>query len=139
MNNIPQCSHHTMSSRVAYFINQYPTVSHSFIRREILALERQGVEVLRVAARGWDGELVDAEDLRERARTHYVLREGLWALPWAVVLTLLTAPARFISAFCLAIRMGRRAERPLPYHLVYLAEACRMLPLPGTVPPGFAR
>jgi len=24
--------------------------------------------------------------------------------------------------------MGRRAERPLPYHLVYLAEACRMLP-----------
>ena len=30
---------------IAYFINQYPKVSHSFIRREILALERQGVEV----------------------------------------------------------------------------------------------
>jgi hypothetical protein len=28
--------------RIAYFINQYPKVSHSFIRREILALERQG-------------------------------------------------------------------------------------------------
>jgi len=29
--------------RVAYLVNQYPKVSHSFIRREILALERQGV------------------------------------------------------------------------------------------------
>ena len=41
--------------RVAYLINQYPKVSHTFIRREILALERQGVTVMRVrAARlGW--------------------------------------------------------------------------------------
>lgn len=31
-----------ISMRIAYFINQYPKVSHSFIRREILALERQG-------------------------------------------------------------------------------------------------
>ena len=30
-----------MSLRVAYLTNQYPKVSHSFIRREILALERQ--------------------------------------------------------------------------------------------------
>lgn len=37
--------------RIAYFINQYPKVSHSFIRREILALERQGFEVQRIALR----------------------------------------------------------------------------------------
>ena len=42
----------SMPAPVAYLINQYPKVSHSFIRREILALERQGVAVLRVAARG---------------------------------------------------------------------------------------
>ena len=36
--------------RVAYLINQYPAVSHTFIRREILALERQGVEIMRVCA-----------------------------------------------------------------------------------------
>jgi len=35
--------------KLAYFVNQYPKVSHSFIRREILALERQGFEVLRIA------------------------------------------------------------------------------------------
>ena len=62
--------------RVAYLINQYPKVSHSFIRREILALERHGFEVLRIALRGWDLELVDPEDLQERTRTRYVLRDG---------------------------------------------------------------
>jgi predicted alpha/beta hydrolase len=60
--------------RIAYFINQYPKVSHTFIRREILALERQGFDVLRIALRGWDAELVDAEDVRERDHTRYVLQ-----------------------------------------------------------------
>ena len=48
--------------KIAYFVNQYPKVSHSFIRREILAVERQGLEVLRIALRGWDGPLPDEED-----------------------------------------------------------------------------
>ncbi|MGA7750616.1 MAG: glycosyltransferase family 4 protein [Gallionella sp.] len=117
-----------MPSRIAYVINQYPKVSHTFIRREILALERQGFSVLRVALRGWDAELADEEDRRERTHTHYVLQEGAFVLVWAVSLTLLTTPGRFLSAFVLAIRMARGAERPLPYHLVYLAEACRILP-----------
>lgn len=117
-----------MSSRIAYFINQYPKVSHSFIRREIIALERQGFDIQRVALRGWDGELLDEEDRQERARTRYVLQDGLLPLLWALLRTLLVAPGRFLSTLALTIRMGWRAERPLPYHLIYLAEACRMLP-----------
>ncbi len=38
--------------RVTYFTNQYPKVSHSFICRKILALERQGVEVVRACSEG---------------------------------------------------------------------------------------
>lgn len=45
-----------MSSRIACFINQHPKVSHSFIRREILALERQGIEAQRIAFHGSAGE-----------------------------------------------------------------------------------
>lgn len=116
-----------MTSRIAYFVNQYPTVSHSFIRREILALERQGALVLRMAARGWDGELVDPQDLQERTRTRYVLKGAAWALPAAVLWALLTAPLRLLAALRLAVRMARHAERPLPYHLIYLAQACRAL------------
>jgi glycosyltransferase involved in cell wall biosynthesis len=117
-----------MSVQIAYLINQYPKVSHSFIRREILALERQGFHILRIALRGWDEQLVDADDLSERSRTRYVLREGVAALLPAVLRTALTAPAPFVRACVLAFHMGRRADRPLRYHFAYLAEACRILP-----------
>jgi colanic acid/amylovoran biosynthesis glycosyltransferase len=114
--------------RVAYLVNQYPKVSHSFIRREILALERHGLEVLRIALRGWDDELVDLEDERERERTRYVLREGALPLLLAMTHMLFMRPARLMQALRLAWRMSRRAERPLPVHLIYLAEACRIEP-----------
>ena len=114
--------------RVAYLVNQYPMVSHVFIRREILALERRGVEVTRISLRAWDSELVDPEDQLERERTRYVLRDGVSALLLALTRMLLTRPAHLLRALALAWRMGRRAERPLPVHLAYLAEACRIEP-----------
>jgi len=114
-------------NQIAYFINQYPKVSHSFIRREILALERQGFDIFRIALRGWDAEVVDAEDKLERERTQYVLQSGVLGLIAPVIQTLIRFPVKFLSSLKLAIRMGIRADRAWPYHLVYLAEACRML------------
>ncbi|MFK0310285.1 glycosyltransferase [Pseudomonas sp. NPDC090233] len=113
--------------RIAYFINQYPKVSHSFIRREILALERQGIEVQRIALRGWDAELQDGDDLTERGRTQYVLQDGVRGLLKPVFHVLRAQPRRFFAALSLALRMGMRADRAWPYHLVYLAEACRVV------------
>lgn len=113
--------------RIAYFINQYPKVSHSFIRREILALERLEVEVQRIALRGWDADLQDAEDISERDKTRYVLQEGVKGLLKPVLQVLRSRPQRFFSTLWLALRMGLRADRAWPYHLVYLAEACRLL------------
>lgn len=117
-----------MTQRIAYFINQYPKVSHSFIRREILALERLGFEVQRIALRGWSESVVDPEDIAEKSRTQYVLQGGALALFWAALRTMLRAPLKFLKGLALAYRMSRHADRPLAYHLVYLAEACRMLP-----------
>ena len=114
--------------RLAYLVNQYPKVSHSFIRREINALERQGFEIQRIALRGWDAELVDAEDIEEQRRTRYVLQKGMLPLLGGLAKALLTSPVRFFSALMLALKMARRAERALPFHLIYLAEACRILP-----------
>lgn len=113
--------------RIAYFINQYPKVSHSFIRREILALERQGIEVQRIALRGWDGELQDSDDIAERSKTRYVLEDGVKGLLKPLLEVLRAQPRRFLSALWLALRMGRRADRSWPYHLIYLAEACRVV------------
>ena len=113
-----------MNLRVAYLVNQYPSVSHTFIRREILALERLGVVVQRVAIRGWDSPLVDDADLRERALSRYVLKNGMLGLVPAVVRTALGAPARFIAALRLAKRMAKGSDKSLAHHLAYLAEAC---------------
>jgi colanic acid/amylovoran biosynthesis glycosyltransferase len=115
-----------MNVRVAYFVNQYPKVSHTFIRREIAALERQGVTVDRIALRGWDAEVKDAQDVAERERTQYVLRGSLAGLAAAGLWRLVRHPARAWAALGLAWRMARRAERSLPWHLVYLLEACRV-------------
>lgn len=117
-----------MSLSVAYLVNQYPKVSHSFIRREILALERQGIDVLRIAIRGWDAPLVDEEDVRERAITRYVLQAGVSPLLAAALRVMVSRPRSFFPALGLALRMSRQADRSLPYHMIYLAEACRMLP-----------
>lgn len=112
--------------KLAYFVNRYPKVSHSFIRREILALERQGFEVERIALRGWDDALPDEEDRRERERTRYVLRQGVVGLLPPLCMTLLRHPVRLARAFRLAARMARDSDRPLPYHLIYVVEACRI-------------
>lgn len=113
--------------RVAYIVNQYPKVSHSFIRREILALERRGYEVTRIAFRGWDGDLADDEDALERTRTRYVLREGPLPLIFSFFQTLIARPVRLVKAIALAWRMAQHSDRPLVIHLIYLAEACRIL------------
>lgn len=114
--------------RIAYFINQYPKVSHSFIRREIQALEGLGLTVQRIALRGWDSELVDADDIREREQTQFVLEVGILSFLLCVLKVLSTRPLRFYSALMLALKMGWHAERSLPYHLLYLAEACLIVP-----------
>ena len=113
---------------IAYFTNQYPKVSHSFIRREILALEAQGVQVHRFALRGWADAVADPADTQEQQRTRYVLRGGLGPLAVAALRVAASSPARFGQALWRALRVGWRADRPLPMHLVYLAEACQLLP-----------
>ena len=112
--------------QISYLINQYPKVSHSFIRREILALERQGFNVQRIALRGWNEHIVDLEDLTEQKKTHYILQQGLLSLAFALLKTFFTKPKSFFTTLILALKMADKSEKYLPYHLVYLAEACKL-------------
>ena len=113
--------------RIAYLVNQYPKVSHSFIRREIQALEALGCEVSRIAARGWKAELADPADIGEQRHTQYLLAAGWRGLMSAVFSALRSEPRLFVTALMKATQMGWRADRPLPVHWVYLAEACLAL------------
>jgi colanic acid/amylovoran biosynthesis glycosyltransferase len=111
---------------IAYLINQYPKVSHTFIRREIHALERKGISVMRLSVRGWNEPLVDKDDIKEREQTRYVLKAGALPLIVAFFRLFFSHPIRTLRAFGLELRLARQSERPLPVHMVYLAEACQI-------------
>lgn len=112
--------------KIAYILNTYPSPSHSFIRREIRALERRGVEVVRLAMRPHDGALSDAGDRAEAEATQHVLAQGLAALVWSVFLTGLQAPLRIWRALALALRCARGSEAGLLKHLIYFVEAAHV-------------
>ena len=110
--------------RIGYLVNQYPRTSHSFIRREIQALEALGDEVLRFSIRPVEEALVSEADRREESRTRVILQRGILGLAVAAVARALRRPAAFARALALAVRVGWRSERGLLRHLAYLAEAC---------------
>lgn len=111
---------------ISYLINQYPKVSHSFIRREILALERQGFHVQRIAQRGWRDTLVDAQDMSEREKTQYIVRQGIARMMLAAIAVAFAKPAVFFKTLALAFRLRKGSDTSLIYHLVYFLEACQM-------------
>jgi glycosyltransferase involved in cell wall biosynthesis len=112
--------------KVAYLVNQYPCVSHTFIRREIAALEALGVEVARLAIRPHTATLLDPADEAERVRTQTLLDLGVVGLLSAALRAAVRSPLRFAQALALALRLGRRSERGVAVHLIYLTEACAL-------------
>ena len=112
--------------KVAYIINTYPMPSHSFIRREIHALERQGLKVQRFAMRGETSQLVDPADIAEDNRTEHVLELGSVKLFLETVRQAFVSPGRALAALKLAIKMSRQSEAGLFRHLAYFVEACHI-------------
>lgn len=113
--------------KLAYFVNDQPKPSHTFIRREILALERLGQPVVRYALRGWQDTLVDPDDVAEQQQTHYVLRGGLLRLALTTIRFALTRPGRFASGLRRMVQVAHKGSRTWLHHAVSLAEACQIV------------
>jgi glycosyltransferase involved in cell wall biosynthesis len=112
---------------LAYLVNQYPKISHTFIRREIAALERQGTPIHRYSIRPCPDRLIDPLDLEEQRKTTVILEAGAGGLSAALARVAAAHPARFARAARLAGRIGLHSERGLARHMAYLAEACVLL------------
>ena len=109
---------------VAYLVNHYPTVSHSFIRREIAGLEAAGVAVRRFSLRPPPRDLPDAQDRTEAERTEVVLAAGAGRLALACLKVMVTRSGRWLTALRAALTMAPGTPKGLALHLIYLAEAC---------------
>jgi colanic acid/amylovoran biosynthesis glycosyltransferase len=108
--------------RIAYFTNYYPAVSHTFIRREIRAIEALGVTVFRYALRP-DQDMIDIEDKSEEKRTRYILKSGVGEIVRCFVVALLTQPLALGRTIHEAVKMGAHSDRGIFRHLIYVAEA----------------
>jgi colanic acid/amylovoran biosynthesis glycosyltransferase len=115
------------SRNIAYLVNQYPKVSHSFIRREIAALEQQGFKILRCSVRSCADELVDPADIEELPKTWTILEQPWLTLVLRAMGVFIQSPFRFLAAFRLAWQLGCQDEKTVLYHLAYLVEACTLL------------
>jgi len=113
--------------KLAYFTNQYPKVSHSFIRREILALEEMGHSVERFALRSDETELVDPADLSEFKKTFYVLSEPKVTIILLGLGVFLRHPIKLVATLLFALKLGFRSDRGILRHIIYLLESCVLL------------
>lgn len=109
--------------RIAYLVNQYPGISHTFVRREIQALERQGVEVVRFAIRPAKDAVIAVEDADEASKTRHILCERKTALATTIVRQALSNPVSAAYALFDAVGLGARSEAGLLRHGIYWAEA----------------
>lgn len=112
--------------KVAYLVNHYPQLSHSFIRREIEALESRGIHIERISIRP-PGLQVHPADADEATRTWVLLRAGGTYFLVAIATALARRPFAFLSAAWLALRLGCRTIAKLPRHGIYFLEACVLL------------
>jgi colanic acid/amylovoran biosynthesis glycosyltransferase len=108
--------------RIGYLVNTYPRPSHSFIRREITALERHGFSVHRMAMRGDAEALRDPADLAEHALTEHVLDAGGRRLLLGLLRHGVMAPDRLGKALRMARDRANAGESSLARQLIYMAE-----------------
>lgn len=118
--------------KIAYLINTYPRGSQTFIRREIMALERLGWDVHRFALRSDRATLSDPADLAEDARTEHILNLGAGPLMWSALGWMARRPGAATRAIRMALRLGALGAGGVPgtggrlRHMIYLAEAAHL-------------
>lgn len=113
--------------RVAYLTNVYPKPSHSFIRREIFALERQGFEVARLSVREGADALPDPADKSEQDRTRILLNGNYLELASAFLSRLWRDPRRLWRGMGTARRMLAGGTAGPVRICAYLLEACLLV------------
>jgi colanic acid/amylovoran biosynthesis glycosyltransferase len=114
-----------MRMRLAYLTNQYPAVSHTFIRREIEGLERLGAEVFRFSLRVSRAPCVDAADREEALRTESFEKSAA-RLAWSLAARSKKRPRHLARAALHATRLGLRSPRGVARHAGYLVAAAHL-------------
>jgi colanic acid/amylovoran biosynthesis glycosyltransferase len=109
---------------VAYLVGNYPTVSHTFIAREVDGLRARGLDVQTFSIRRTPPEqlLTDA-DRRAAAETSVILPPPPGELLGAHLRALVRRPGRYLATLALALHLSAGGVRNGLWQLFYFAEA----------------
>ncbi|MDE3270649.1 glycosyltransferase family 4 protein [Pseudoalteromonas sp. G4] len=110
---------------ILYVVNQYPKISHTFIRREILEMEKQGESILRSSIRRPPEKLIDQTDIIEQSKTHYILNKRFDLL---IYFLKGLATKNFFSTFRFFVsylNQSRRKVKPILYFIEAICLAGR--------------
>ena len=108
--------------QVGYVVNSYPLPSHSFIRREIAAVESLGVRVHRIAMRGDASVLREPADLAEHRLTEHLHDQGTVRLLGPLLVACGATSSAVVRALAVARRRAAAGEGGLARQIAYLAE-----------------
>lgn len=111
-------------ARIGYVVSQYPAPSHTFIRREVAALRRRGLDVATFSVRRPAGsDRLGAEDSAELAQTFYVLPASPMSLLRAHGWALARDPGRYFSVLGESMHHRVPGLRAFVWSLFYFIEA----------------
>lgn len=108
--------------KLLYFTTEYPHISHTFIRREILGLEERGYEIQRVALK--EGESgIERIDQQEAEKTFHILKLSMFALLRYALGGVAEVKFKAFVGLVETVRLAKVSDRGFLRHLAYLVEA----------------
>jgi glycosyltransferase involved in cell wall biosynthesis len=110
--------------RIAYLVSQYPATSHTFIRREIVALRQRGLDIHTFSVRRpLPEEITSPVDQQEFENTWYVFPISPLAVLQSHLVAFIQKPISYWQTLTLAFHHRVPGIRALLYAVFYFAEA----------------
>lgn len=119
-----QSNSQSPGAQIAYLVSLYPAVSHTFVRREIEALRKRGVQIQTFSVRKPDsGQLRNESDRAEALNTFYVLPFGVLPFLRAILGQTISRPLQTARTLRLAFALREPGARGMIWSLFYFCEA----------------
>ncbi|MBC7925759.1 MAG: glycosyltransferase family 4 protein [Bryobacteraceae bacterium] len=111
--------------RIGYLVSRFPSVSHTFIFREVTGLRALGIHIATASVNEPDRAVgqMPADEASASGETFYLKREGARGVFRSLSTALFHQPQRLLKGLLLAFQLAGPQPRRLTYHFFYYLEA----------------
>lgn len=112
--------------KILYLANVYPAPSNTFIRDEIIELEKLGHQIARFSVRRFRGRLVDQLDVAEARKTRLLLDGNVFHLFIALMRELFGRPLALSQLVPLWVTLLKNSRGGIVRHVAYALQAIHL-------------